>query len=322
MSVTAQDGVELPADAGAGTPVDGASTRSASEAPSLLAYPATYLLILANVLVYTAMFRFGPVPAILREHAFGPAMFASAAGWRGMLVALAQVFSAPFSEGVLVRFGSCLPAQVLGQGEWWRLLSSIFVHVTLLHLLLNMWCLWNLGLFGEPLLGRPGLVAVYLLTGVTGMLQTVIWSRVTGESGLIVAGASGAVFGLAGILIVLLSNRKLAAPWKELRSLRAQVVFFAVANLVLGMLPELAMRMSPRLLRGLPFDPADLPRIDNNAHLGGFVCGLVLGFLLFPRMTSGRSSYRARQVWVFGSAALFLVLVGYALASFARPLGS
>ena len=67
--------------------------------------------------------------------------------------------------------------------------------------------------------------------------------------------------------------------------------------------------------------PADLPRVDNNAHLGGFICGLLLGFLLFPRMTSGRSSYRARQVWVFGCAALFLVLVGYALASFTRPLG-
>ena len=292
-----------------------------AEAPSLLGYPATYLLIGINVAVYLAMFRFGPVPAIFREHAFGAGTFGSLAGWRVVMISLAQVFTAPFSEGVLVHFGSCLPGRVLWQGEWWRVLSSMFVHVTLLHLALNMWCLWNLGLFGEPLLGKPGLVAVYLLTGAAGMLQTVIWSRVTGESGLIVAGASGAVFGLAGILIVLLSNRKLAAPWKELRSLRAQVVFFAVANLLIGMLPDLVMRMSPRLLRGLPFDPADLPRIDNNAHLGGFVCGLVLGFLLFPRMTSGRSSYRARQVWVFGSAALFLVLVGYALASFAQPLG-
>ncbi len=321
MSGTARGGAELPSQAEVSRSSGVSATMEQTEPPSLLAYPATYLLIGINLAVYLAMYRFGPVPGILREHAVGAAAPGSVAGWRALALALTQVFTAPFGEGVLVHFGSCMPGRVLANGEWWRLLSSMFVHVTLLHLLLNMWCLWNLGLFGEPLLGKPGLVAVYLLTGAAGMLQTVIWSRATQESGLIVAGASGAVFGLAGILIVLLSNRKLAAPWKELRSLRAQVVFFAVANLVLGMLPELVMRMSPRLLRGLPFDPTDLPRIDNNAHLGGFVCGLVLGFLLFPRMTSGRSSYRARQVWVFGSAALFLLLMGYALASFSRPMG-
>jgi rhomboid protease GluP len=295
-----------------------ALAREEVEAPSLLAYPATYLLMGLNVAVYALMFRFGPVPDLFRAHPLSAVMLTTASGWRQISVLLAQAFTAPFGESVLTHFGSCLPLRILAGSEWWRLLTSLFVHVTLLHLVLNMWCLWNLGLFGEPLLGKPGLVATYLLTGAAGMLQTVLWSRATHDTGIIVAGASGAVFGLAGILIVLLSNRKLAAPWKELRSLRAQVVFFAVANLVLGMLPDLIVRFSPHTLRGLPFDPADLPRIDNNAHLGGFVCGLVLGSLLFPRMTSGRSSYRVRQAWVFGSAALFLMLVSYALASFTR----
>jgi len=61
-----------------------------------------------------------------------------------------------------------------------------------------------------------------------------------------------------------------------------------------------------------------LPRVDNSAHLGGFVCGLALGFPLFPRMTSGRQSYRARQRVVFVLAAFVLCLIGYGLGAFAK----
>ncbi len=286
--------------------------------PSLLDYPATYLLIGINLALYAVMYRFGPLPAVLHSHTVTAVSFTSVAGLRELGVVLAQIFTEPFSERVLTIFGSCNPYLILAQGQWWRLGTSMFVHVTLLHLLLNMWCLWNLGLFGEPLLGKPGLVAVYLLTGAAGMMQSLILSVVSGQTHGVVAGASGAVFGLAGILIVLLSNRKLAAPWEELRSLRLQVVFFALANLLLGMLPGLLPRLSPGLSRALPFRLEDLPRIDNSAHLGGFVCGLALGFPLFPRMTSGKSSYRARQALVFGTAALVLLLIGYAVAAYAR----
>ncbi len=296
------------------------TTLEEPPAPSILGYPATYFLIGINLAVYLCMFRFGPVPGILREHAFRTVSLTSMPGLRELGFAVTRIFTEPFSEGVLTFFGSCNPDRILAFGQWWRVGTSMFVHVTLLHLVLNMWCLWNLGLFGEPLLGKPGLIAVYLLTGAAGMLQSLILSAATGQLHGVVAGASGAIFGLAGILIVLLSNRKLSAPWEELRSLRLQVVFFAVANLLLGMLPGLLPRLYPGLLRMLPFRLEDLPRIDNGAHLGGFLCGLALGFPLFPRMTSGRSSYRARQAMVFGSAALAVVLVGYAIAAYARSV--
>jgi rhomboid protease GluP len=196
------------------------------------------------------------------------------------------------------------------------LITGTFVHLTILHIVLNMWCLWNLGLFGEPLIGKRGLVAVYLLTGTAGMMLSYAWSILHQQEYAVVVGASGAVFGIAGILIVLLSNRKLSVPWNELRSLRRQVIFFAVANLAIGMTPQLILLASAEQLSRIHLDPASLPRIDNTAHLGGFLSGLALGLPLFPKMLSGRASYRARQRWTFFLAALILCLLGYAWYSF------
>ena len=263
--------------------------------PSLLGYPATYLLIGINLLVFAVMFRYSPAVQLIRQHA----------GW--------GILTAPFDVDTLIRFGGSDSPLILQHNEWWRLITGTFVHVTILHLALNMWCLWNLGLFGEPLLGRPGLVAVYLLTGTAGMMFSLTYSAFSHQDTL-VAGASGAVFGVAGILIVLLSNRKLAAPWKELRSLRRSVIWFAALNLAIGIVPEFLPAFSPSQLAKLHLDPSSLPHIDNKAHLGGFLSGLALGFPLFPRMTSGKSSYRARQALVFAVAALLLCLFGYGLA--------
>lgn len=298
------------------------SSEAESAPPSLLEYPATYLLIGLNVAIYLIMVRLGS-PFLFKQ----PALTSSASGIGGVNVReltswLGQILTASFSDRTLALFGSCIPGRIVALGEWWRLLSSIFVHVTLLHLLLNMWCLWNLGLFGEPLLGKAGLIAVYLLTGAAGMLQSVIVNWTAGDHDLVIAGASGAVFGLAGILIILLSNRKLSASWEDLKKLRLQVIFFALANLLIGMLPNLLLRFFPEVLRRLPLRPQDLPQIDNNAHVGGFLFGLALGFLLFPRMTSGRSSYRTRQAIVFSTAALALTLLSYAVAAFARSLAA
>lgn len=297
-----------------------------SEAPSLWGYPATYLLIGINLAVYGAMYRLGPLPVMLRGvvhswHLAGAARTAPETQFRALADQIGGLLTAPFSERVLLVFGSSSADLTLFRAQWWRLITANFVHVHLLHLLLNMWCLWNLGLFGEPLLGPAGLVAVYLLTGAAGMFQSLLVSLYVGRLD-IVAGASGAVFGLAGILIVLLSNRKLALPWRELRSLRLQVIFFAAANLLIGLLPQILSALSPHH-HGMAQAQADaLTRVDNGAHFGGLLCGLALGFPLFPRLTSTSSSYHARQMMVFGTAALLLMLAGYALASFARSLGA
>ncbi len=253
-------------------------------------YPATYALIGINLAVYLVMFSHGPVPAMIHAGSF------------------TGVLTAQFSAETLRQFGATASDQIQA-GQWWRLVTGTFVHVTLLHILLNMWCLWNLGLFGEPLLGRRGLVAVYLLTGTAGMLLSYTWSLLAVQPGL-VAGASGAVFGIAGILMVLLSNRGLKVPWEELRKLRQQVILFAGINLVLGMAPNLIAMGASEQVSGY------LPHIDNSAHLGGFLSGLLLGWPLFAKMTAGKASYRHRQRVTYVVATLLLCLYSYALAKF------
>jgi rhomboid protease GluP len=205
----------------------------------------------------------------------------------------------------LLQYGANSPALVL-QGQWYRLLTATFVHIGIIHIATNMWCLWNLGLLGEPLLGPYGMVAVYMLTGIAGNLVSVAWDviEIPHEylSQQVGAGASGAVFGIAGILIVLLSNRKLPIPWSELKRLRTSVVRFAGINLVIG----LSTLWGPL---------GNFVRIDNSAHLGGFLSGLALGPGLVPRMTSGRVRYLARQRIIFIAAAFILSLFGYWIAN-------
>lgn len=247
--------------------------NSRSSGWNVLAAPGTYLLVGINCAVFLWMVLHGVSP------------------------------SEP-TERQLIHYGANVPSLVL-HGQWYRLLTATFVHVGLIHIATNMWCLWNLGLLGEPLLGPVGLVVVYMLTGIAGNLLSMcynvgdaLWHHTPMEF-FVGAGASGAVFGIAGILIVLLSNRKLPIPWFELKRLRRSVIWFAVLNLLIGgatiLLPVI--------------------RIDNFAHLGGFLSGLALGVPLLPRMTSGRARYLQRQKVTFAAAAFCLALFGYWIAN-------
>ena len=207
----------------------------------------------------------------------------------------------------LLHYGANQASLVIDGHQWYRMLTAIFVHIGLFHIATNMWCLWNLGLLGEPLIGPFGLVAVYLLTGVAGNLLSIFTDVFFFHQGSqaqylqgVGAGASGAVFGIAGILIVLLSNKRLPIPWTELKRLRSSVIRFSVINLIIG---------GATLFAG-PI------RIDNSAHLGGFLSGLALGPGLVPRMTAGRVRYLSRQKIVFFAAAFILSLLGYGLVNF------
>lgn len=227
--------------------------------------PATYILIGINVAVYLLMTLRG------------------VSWW------------APTAEQIL-HWGANRGANEILYGQWWRLLTATFVHVGIIHIGTNMWCLWNLGLLGEPLLGGFGIFAVYVLTGVAGNLLS---SGV--NPGIVGAGASGAVFGIAGVLILLLNSPHLPFPRAELRRLRRSVIYFAAINLAIG--------ASTLLYSGGI-------KIDNMAHLGGFLSGLAMGVPLAPVLGTGRAPYFSRQRVVFSAVAGILVLLAYGIVRF------
>jgi rhomboid protease GluP len=248
--------------------------------------PATYLLVGINCAVFLAMLS------------------------RGLSI------WAPTPEQ-LMNWGANNAGSVLINGEWWRIVTAMFVHVGILHLATNMWCLWNLGLLAEPLMGSVGVLAVYILTGAAGNLLSVdinwLWPIRDAAGGVYFpagAGASGAVFGIAGALIVLLKSNRLPVPPIELKKLRRSVIYFAALNLVLGL----------SISGGNMFLHSGL-NIDNMAHLGGFACGLVFAAPMVPRLGSPRSVFNLRLRVAVGMTVALLVLFGFYVANVPPPAG-
>ena len=144
-----------------------------------------------------------------------------------------------------------------------RLLTSLFVHGGLLHLLMNMYGLLVIGSMLESVLGRSRFVAAYLLAGVAGSVASVLFHDAT-----VSVGASGAIFGLFGVLLVLMLRHDLRVLSLK-KAYFNNIVFFIGLNLAIGFL---------------------VPGIDNAAHLGGFFMGTFLGFL-----SSSEQRYRERH---------------------------
>lgn len=216
----------------------------------------------------------------------------------------------------LMHFGADNAGNVMVLGQWWRIVTAMFVHVGILHLATNMWCLWNLGLLAEPLMGSWGVLAVYILTGASGnLLSTDLnWLFPLRDGASIGfpagAGASGAVFGIAGALIVLLKSSLLPVPPIELKRLRRSVIYFAVLNLVLGI----------GISGGNLFLHSGL-NIDNWAHLGGFGCGLLFAAPMVPRIGSPRPLFVRRLRIAILAVVCLLVLFGFYIANVPPPAG-
>jgi membrane associated rhomboid family serine protease len=139
-------------------------------------------------------------------------------------------------------------------GEWWRLFTAMFIHFGILQLIFNLWAIAAFGALAERILGLKRFLLVYCLTGIAGnALSAAIHPSVVS------GGASGALFGLLGALFVLYRRNKRTLPYSTLRAERVAVMLFIVLALLIG-LPH----------KG----------IDNAAHLGGLLTGLLLGFTL------------------------------------------
>jgi len=183
-----------------------------------------------------------------------------------------------------IRFGADSGPLIL-KGQWWRLVTSMFVHFGIIHLGLNMWCLWNLGRAAEVLLGRLSYVLAYFASGICGSIASIYWHPIAAG-----AGASGAIFGLAGTLVAFVYLKKTPANLRVNPNLLGSLGTFILFNLVYG-----------QAIQG----------ISNAAHIGGLLMGAGIGALL-PAATLPESARRARLSLVMAFAAI--VLVGSAVA--------
>jgi rhomboid protease GluP len=186
----------------------------------------------------------------------------------------------PATDQVL-RWGADFGPSTLG-GQYWRLITSMFLHFGIIHIAGNMWCLWSLGQLAERLLGSFTLFGIYILTGIGASLFSLGWDPMR-----VSAGASGAIFGIAGVLITTLYFGKHNLPKESVRRLLGYVVRFSFLNLLFG-------------LQG---------HIDNMAHVGGLVSGLLIGFFLARAFNVPAEERGAQHRAVLVASAVLLVIL-------------
>ena len=168
-------------------------------------------------------------------------------------------FFAPSPLDIL-NWGGCNDTTIL-HGQPWRLVTAMFVHFGILHLLMNLYALYDLGRTLEGIVGKARFILAYLATGIFGGLVSQIWHLGTYS---VEAGASGGVFGIIGVLIALLTTKLF--PEEVRTPYLKRILGMVGVNLVYGMQGSVNMA----------------------AHMGGLVSGFILGYGLYVAMIHER----------------------------------
>lgn len=178
---------------------------------------------------------------------------------------------APKAED-LVSWGAIFRTSIIN-GQYWRMFTAAFVHAGFFHLLMNGFTLLILGRILEPVIGQVKLISLFLISTLAASLVSVSWHVLK-----VGVGGSGAIFGLFGCLIVLLIFRS-----KDFGALLSQIILLVIV-------------MSVDVLFSSFSD-----NIDHSAHLGGFLVGIVSGFLLIPgQRNPEKSNLSAGLLGLFG----------------------
>jgi len=182
----------------------------------------------------------------------------------------------------LLSWGANNGARVVLRHEAWRLPASVFIHGGVLHLAVNMWCLFNIGPLVERFFGNVATAVLYLAAGVGGAIASMATLPVRSS-----VGASGAIFGLLGALLAFLLVNHRSVPTTVLRPLRSSALSFVVFNTLFG---------------------AAVPIIDQSAHLGGLVTGFLGGLVLIRPWPVIRSRWLTLRRLTLGLALVGAVL--------------
>jgi rhomboid protease GluP len=173
----------------------------------------------------------------------------------------------------LVRAGA-LETRLVAGGQWWRLLTCVFVHIGVIHLLFNLYALLSVSSFLESEIGSARYLSLFLLSGLGGSAASYLL-----HARVVSAGASGAIFGLIGFAVAYFRREGSARG----RDIRAFMVRWALYAFVFGL----------------------LVRADNFAHAGGFGAGFLLGSVMEVRQDE---RLRRSGLWKAVAVALGLAL--------------
>ena len=183
----------------------------------------------------------------------------------------------------LIKYGARYGPAII-QGEWWRLVVPIFLHIGIFHIFTNLVGLLIIGRITEKIFGSLGYVVIYFLTGIIGNICSFYFSPNIG------AGASGAIFGLFGTYIAyLFINRSYLG--RVGKDMLLSVLFIVLVNIFFGLFSN---------------------GIDNTAHFCGLISGLVIGFYVIPSL----KSYRFRWVGNSKVSIFYSNLFRYLFCSF------
>jgi membrane associated rhomboid family serine protease len=166
----------------------------------------------------------------------------------------------------------------------WRLVTAIFLHGSMLHILFNMWVLMDIGPMVEELYGSARYFALYIATGAAGYVV----SSFVGHASV---GASGSLLGLIGLLIAVTTGRRSASA----QMLRSRLISFLIYIAIMGFM---------------------LSGTDNAAHIGGLVAGFGLGKLVSDRQPNGPDEQRRARAIGWVTAAVVLTCFGFMVAFF------
>ena len=209
-----------------------------------------------------------------------------------------QVLWQGFSERVLDAYGAKVNG-LIQAGEWWRFVTPMFIHVNLPHLLVNMYSLWVVGPYVERLYGSARFVVFWVLTGIAGVVGSYLTVRPNMPNNFFgrfffkahdvpSAGASGALFGLVGVLFVFGIKFRHELPDGFKRAFGTGMLPIILINLFIGYIG-----------RGV---------IDNAAHVGGLLSGAALALVVQYRRPGERKGvaviWRVLQVMALGLVAI------------------
>lgn len=206
-----------------------------------------------------------------------------------------------FSGPLLQAYGAKLNYLIRDNHEWWRFVTPIFIHVSLPHLLINMYTLWMIGPYVEKLYGSAKFVVFWVVTGIAGVAASYLTVRPEMHVNSVgrflfkaadnpSAGASGALFGLVGVLFIFGIKFRHELPEGFKRAFGTGLLPMIALNLFIGFLG-----------RGF---------IDNAAHLGGLAAGAVLALFVGYKRPHERAEVAI--FWhILQVAALAIVLVSF-----------